>query len=113
MSEHPHQELIDAVIEVASAVEPKVGKHLDSIPEPDEDSGRILDDSTEEWLLDALEAARVAADGRGYFHGRTALQWAERIYQLCDLLKDGDELGLAIADKIVDELAPHFGTDDG
>ena len=58
----PHQDLIDAVIAVADAVDPKVAKHLDSIPEPGDEVGTILDEATAGWLLDALDAIVTAID---------------------------------------------------
>lgn len=46
------------------------------------------------------------------FEGWNAREWAERLYCLCNMLRDGDDLGLKIADKIARELDPHFKEDE-
>ena len=46
------------------------------------------------------------------FEGKTARQWAERLFFICRDLQNGDPYTLAVTERIAGELAPHFGTED-
>ena len=42
------------------------------------------------------------------FKGLTAEDWAHRMWHLCLFLNEGDSGVFEIADKIIEELNPHF-----
>jgi hypothetical protein len=60
---HEHTELVEALMELIGEIDPKCEKHLPSPPMDEdelEESGRVLNDAVEQWLLDAIEAALEA-----------------------------------------------------
>ena len=56
-------ELFEAVIELASKIDPEIGKHLDGPPTPDTLGILDLEESID-WLGDAIEACQFAVENK-------------------------------------------------
>jgi len=110
----PHGEIVNSLLSLASQIDESDGLHIEYPAVPEEgESGQILCDADAEWILNAIEAISLAlVDDPPRFLDKSSQQWAERLYDLCFMIADGEDMVIDIAENIIDELSPHFADDE-
>ena len=105
----PHADIVDGLLDLASAIDPSNGLHIEYPAAPGDESGQI-NDSDAEWIISSIDAIATAIENEPpRFEDRTARQWAERCWNLSEMIRDGDDMVFEIADKICRELVATFG----